>query len=464
MKPKTLITLLVIAGLLVGGYFILRNYQQKKATAASDFQTETIKKGNLTAIVGATGTVHTNQSAQLSWQTTGRIDTIRVSEGQAVRKDDILAELDAGSLPQTLILAKADLISAQRNLDKLLNSTLSQAQAQLALVNAQDELEKAQSDYNWESYPRGSSEQVGSAEANLNLAKSQLDNAQMFFDMVSDRPVTDPEYAQALIALNNAKTAVKNAQTNFDWISGNTTPDATEAAAKLAVAQAKVNDAEREWNRLKDGPDPDDVTVAQAQIDALQATLDQVNLRAPFDGTITDVRSKPGDEVNPGTITFRVDDFQHMLVDVQVTEVDINNVQIGQQAVVTFDAIPSTEYHGEVVKVARVGVSSAGTVNFTVTIELTDADSAVLSGMTAAVNIVIKQMEDVLLVPNRAVRLLNGERVVYLLKNGVSTPVNVTIGVTSDNYSEILGGDVKEGDTIILNPVIDLSNMMMMGR
>ena len=200
MKPKTLITLLVIAGLLVGGYFILRNYQQKKATAASDFQTETIKKGNLTAIVGATGTVHTNQSAQLSWQTTGRIDTIRVSEGQAVRKDDILAELDAGSLPQTLILAKADLISAQRNLDKLLNSTLSQAQAQLALVNAQDELEKAQSDYNWESYPRGSSEQVGSAEANLNLAKSQLDNAQMFFDMVSDRPVTDPEYSQALIA------------------------------------------------------------------------------------------------------------------------------------------------------------------------------------------------------------------------------------------------------------------------
>lgn len=464
MKPKTLITLLIIAGLLVGGYFVLRNYQQKKAAAATNFQTETIKKGSLTAIVGATGTVRANQSAQLSWNTTGRIEKITAEEGKIVAPDAILASLETTSLPQSLILAQADLVNARRNMDKLLNSTLSQAQAQLALVNAQDDLKNAQSNYNWDSHPRGSSEQIGTAEANLNLAKNQLDNAQMFFDMVSDRPTTDPEYAQALIALNNAKSAVKNAQINFDWISGNTSPDPTESAANLALAQAKVNDAQREWNRLKDGPDPDDVTVAQAQIDALQATLDQVNLRAPFAGTITDIRSKPGDEISPGTVSFRLDDLSHMLVDVQVTEVDINNIQVGQQSTLTFDAIPSTEYKGKVVEVASVGTTSAGMVTFLVTIELTDPDKAVLPGMTAAVTIVIKQMEDVLLVPNRAVRLLNGERVVYLLKNGVSTATKVTIGVTADNYSEIIGGDVKEGDTIILNPVVDLSNMMMMGR
>ncbi len=77
--------------------------------------------------------------------------------------------------------------------------------------------------------------------------------------------------------------------------------------------------------------------------------------------------------------------------------------------------------------------------------------------MTAAVNIVISNLKDILLIPNRAVRLVDGKRVIYLMKNGIQTTVEVEIGASSDTMSEYVSGDVKEGDVIILNPTIDFS-------
>ncbi len=77
-------------------------------------------------------------------------------------------------------------------------------------------------------------------------------------------------------------------------------------------------------------------------------------------------------------------------------------------------------------------------------------------GMTAGVNIVTTEIEDVLLVPNRAVRSQDGERVVYVVRNGTPTPVEVTLGASSDTQSQVLAGDLKEGDEIMLNPPTDL--------
>ena len=149
------------------------------------------------------------------------------------------------------------------------------------------------------------------------------------------------------------------------------------------MLEAQLDDAQREWERLKDGPDPADIAAAQARVAAAQATLDQASLVAPFAGTITSVESKPGDQVNPGTPAFRLDDLSHLWVDVEVSEVDINQVEVGQPASLTFDAILAKEYNGEVVEVSPVGTEIAGVVNFKVTVELTDADEDVRPGMTA---------------------------------------------------------------------------------
>ena len=106
----------------------------------------------------------------------------------------------------------------------------------------------------------------------------------------------------------------------------------------------------------------------------------------------------------------------------------------------SFDAMLANEYHGEVVEVALVGNNVQGVVNFTVTVELLDPDAQVRPGMTSAVNIVISQIDEALLIPNRAVRVMDGERVVFILNNGQLEPVQVTLGASSDLYSEVIDG------------------------
>ena len=91
-------------------------------------------------------------------------------------------------------------------------------------------------------------------------------------------------------------------------------------------------------------------------------------------------------------------------------------------------------------------------MNFTVTLELIDADELVKPGMTAAVNIVVTELTDVLLIPNRAVRVRENERVVYTLVDGKLIPVKVTLGQSSDSSSVLVEGDLQEGDLIVLNP------------
>ena len=221
---------------------------------------------------------------------------------------------------------------------------------------------------------------------------------------------------------------------------------------ELEVAKANLEKARQDYETWKDGPDPDEVAAVEARIAAAQATLDLAQIKAPFAGTITDVQIKVGDQVSPGNVAFRVDDLSHMLVDVQISEVDINNVQVDQEVNLTFDAILNKEYHGLVIEVARVGVVNQGLVNFTVTVELTDTDQGVKPAMTAAVNIIVNQLTDVLLVPNRAVRILEGKRVVYILQSKNPQPVEITLGASSDTVSEVLEGNLKVGDLIVLNP------------
>jgi HlyD family secretion protein len=380
--------------------------------------------------------------------------------GDMVAAGQTLAELAETSLPQSVIMAKAELVNAQQNLDNLVNSNANQAQAQLNLANAQQAYNNAL----WNRQVSNTSrvvnpDQVDAASAAVTLARDRVDTAEENFDRFDDRADSDPLKAGALSNLANARISLENAQKTLNYYTQ--TPNSQEVSiseGKIALAKAQLDDAQREWDRLKDGPDPDDIAAAQARVASIQATIDLVRITAPFDGTLTDVNILPGDQVSVGSVAFRIDDLSRMLVDVMVPEVDINSIKVGQEVDMTFDAIANRAYTGKVVEVARVGTTTAGVVNFEVTIEILDADEQVLPGMTAAVNIVISNLQDILLIPNRAVRLVDGKRVIYLMKNGIQTAVEIEIGSSSDTLSEFVSGDVKEGDVIILNPTVDFSS------
>ena len=230
---------------------------------------------------------------------------------------------------------------------------------------------------------------------------------------------------------------------------------------KLAVAKSNLEQAQRDYDRIKStGVDPNLVAEDQANIAALQATVNMGSLTAPFSGVVTESNSLIGDLVNAGTTSFRIDDMSKLLVDVQISEVDINSIKVGQPATLTFDAVTDKSYSAKVIKVASVGNTTSGTVNFTVTLQVLNPDEQVKPGMTAAVNFTVTQLKDILTIPNRAVRTVNNQRVVYILKNGIATAVPVELGASSDTSSQVLSGDLKEGDQIILNPSTDLLSLM----
>lgn len=451
---KIIISLLVVV-IAVGAFFGYQQIQKNRAQANSNWQTAIIQRGDLTAIVGATGTVRSNQNTLVSWQTSGRIGKISVKLDDSIREGQILASLDENSLSQSVILAKADLVTAERNLANLRNSALAKSQAELTLVQAEKALQDAKDKRDSKNFKRAEQATIDTARANLVLAQKAVDDAEEIFNQFVNRSEDDILRAQALSQLSNARLARDRAQASLNYLLELPDPqEIAEADARVALAQAQNDDAKREVERLQNGVDPKDIEAAEARVAAIKLLLNQVNLTAPFDGTITNILSKEADQVNPGSVSFRIDDLSHLLVDVLIAEVDINQVRVGQPADLTFDAIPGKSYKGEVYEVGRVGTTTQGVVNFMVTVEILDADQNVKPGMTVGVNIIVNQINDVVIAPNRGIRLLDGNRVIYVLKNNVPTPVRVQIGSTSDTFSEIFSDEVNVGDTIVLNPPV----------
>jgi HlyD family secretion protein len=452
---RWIIFLLVVILLGVGGYFgFERLRQQQQAAAISSLQTTPAGRGSLTATVGATGTVRANQSAVLSWLTSGTVEQINVKVGDEVTGDQVLATLSQTSLPQAVILAHSDLINAQKALDDLTPTELSISKAEQAVANAQKAVDDAQARVDSLSRSAAQSD-IDVAQATVLLAKIQLDRAWDQYKPYQDKPEDNPQRATYYNAWAQAKKQYDAAVTRLNNLLGNANSTTLSIAeSNLAVAKAQLEDAQKKLADLKAGPDPDDVTAARNRIAAAQATINMARIAAPFAGTITDVGQKPGDQVSPGVMAFRLDDLSRLLVDVSISEVDINRIAIGQDVVLTFDAIPNKEYHGRISEVALAGTSLQGVVDFSVTVELSDADAAVKTGMTAAVNVVVNQLEDVLLVPNRAVRVVDGQRVVYVLKDNQPVTVKIELGASSATVSEVVSGDLKEGDAIVLNPPV----------
>jgi HlyD family secretion protein len=455
-KSRKWIIIVVAVVVIIGavGVFVLPKMaaNTSKALLAS-YQTATVSKGDLTAYVGATGTVRSNQSAVLSWQTTGTIGKVNVARRQTVSANTVLAELDQTSLPQAIIMAQADLVTSQKALDSLLTSSEARANAQLALVKAQKALDDATKKRQSMQFQRASQETIDIAKANMIQAKDALDTASDIYNRNKGRSSDDVVYAAALSQFAAAQQRYDQSKYNFDYVQSlPSSLDIQEADANLEVAKSQVLAAKQDWEKVKDGPNEDDVAAAQARVAAAQATLNMAHLTAPFAGTITQVDIKPGDTASPTAPAFQLDDLSHLFVDIDVSEVDIDRVKIGQPVTLTLDAIQGSEFDGAVSDIAPVGTASTGSVNFTVTVEIKDQSQQIRPGMTAAANISVNQLKNVLLVPNKAIRTQNGKRIVYVIRSGLPTQIEITLGASSNTTSEVASGDIHAGDQIILNP------------
>jgi HlyD family secretion protein len=215
-------------------------------------------------------------------------------------------------------------------------------------------------------------------------------------------------------------------------------------------------DAQTNLANLKAGVSADDLTAAQAKVDIAKAALNQRYVVAPFPGTITLIKSMLGDQVSNGTQAMRIDDTSTMYVDLQISEIDVDRIKLDQNATLVFDALPTKTYNGTVNRIDSVGTIASGAVNFTVTVKMTDADANVKPGMTASASIVLEQVDNVMLVPNRGIRTQNNLKYVMVLQNGVINSEPVRVGISNDTQTEVTSTILKAGDLIVTNPLSDL--------
>jgi HlyD family secretion protein len=335
--------------------------------------------------------------------------------------------------------ALEDVETAQQALDDALNPTLKQAQALETIAAAEETLEDKQFwlDILTAPVPQTAIDQ---AYANMLLAKDALDDYQEEYDKIERRskisgfsipnlppgvpaPKIDmPNFRKILkqmtVQLTKLQIAYDDAVYKYYDLQEPVDPvDLAVAEADVAVAKAELTeakrewariqneptnadialleavleDAQREWARLKDGPDPDDVIAAEATVIAAQAAIDMAFITAPIDALIADVETEIGDQVAAGTYAFRLDDLSGLLVEVDVSEIEINLVQVGHPVIMTLDAISDQTFQGEVIEVAPFGVEQAGVVDFRVTVEIHDPSEDVKPGMTAAVSIIVNE-------------------------------------------------------------------------
>jgi len=391
--------------------------QRNGATAEEIYQTEAAVYGDISSIIEATGTVNAYQTVNLVWKTSGIIETLNVQLGSTVQPGDVLAVLAKDSLPQQIIQAEADLIAAEQALEELPNAAKTEAaKAAIAVSDAQEAYEDAVH------------------------YRSLLDEEVEYDVFAGFKKMQTPWGTFNIPQIENIKYYPSDEQK-------------AEADQDIAARLAAWEDAQRAYDRVKDGPDTRDVLAAEARILAAKAVLNQAWITAPFGGVITEIDAQTGDQVSAGAFAFRVDNLSDLLIELDISEIDINSVTVGQEVRIAFDAIEKKEYIGKVIAVDQIGTNIAGSVNFKATITIIDPDELVKQGMTAAVSIQVRSVKDALLVPNEAIRMVNNKRTVYVLNtDGTLRTVEVLLGIRSHLYSEVIGGVLQEGDLIVLNP------------
>jgi HlyD family secretion protein len=533
---KNHILILSLLLFMLGGLAACRGFNPFSGRS-QQLASQPVQRGEITAIVSATGQVRANQSANLEWRSSGIAKEINVKVGDRVSQGQVLGALDESSLPSGLILAKAERVDAQKALDELLNSQTQTAQARQALDQAEQALQDAQNPDLIRARAqqtvaqaqqavddaeqklaivksRPSQISIEQAHSNMIMAENKLENTQRQIKRVQKRLDKNPKdymffesrklYRRILksLEIQRAQQQVKvdeatakynrmqeppdpldlaEAEANLDYARANL--DAAErdyqrkkdgySPGEIAVLEAQRDDARREWERLKDGPDPADIQAAEARLEAAEATLTMDRITAPFSGVVTEVPVQRGDQVHAGTQAFRLDDLSSLLVDVNISEIDINRIQVGQPVRLTFDAVSVAiarsgqvdsqtgqetplEYQGRVVEVKDYGQEIQGVTHFGVTVEITDPDQWIKPGITAEAEFVVQRLEDVLRVPNSAIRFLDGQRVVYVLRRGSAEAVKITTGASSQDYSQVLSGDLAEGDMVLTDPPADI--------
>ena len=505
MKKRTVFWLvgaaIVVVGVLL--YAARQGGIDAQGGALPEGEIVTVTTGDLSASANATGHIAARTASNLSLSAPGLVASVPVRVGDTVHAGDALVTLDTTDLALNVAAAEqnlriqeanlaalqepaaaadiaaanANLASAQANLDDLragagaeeiaaaqasvqaaqanvwgASSNLSQAQesvTQAQIAAAQAQLAQAQATQKSAQIAYDQNPSSGNQSA-LTAANDNVAVAQAALDELLQGPNTDAvNGAQANVA--NAVAQQDAAQAGLDQLLAGAT------GAQIAAAEAQVAQAQASLDSLNSGPTTEQVQVAEAQVaqarlnlEAAQEALAQATLMAPFDGVITAVYVTEGEFASGRAVSMAATGGMELIL--SVDEVDVGDLRVGQPAIITLETWPDTRIDSEITAIApNAAPSNTGLVAYDVHVSLGQTDLPARLGMTANANLITANRENVLLVPNRAIRADRQANKYYvnLVVGETTQEMEVTIGLRDNEYTQITSG-LAVGDRLFI--------------
>ena len=337
------------------------------------FRTAKVERGPLTATVSATGTLNAVVTVQVGSQVSGQVKELFADFNSQVKRNQLVARIDPEKFQAAVAQSKAQVDMAkasvlnQRALVEKTRADLANAQAALAVAKAQT-----------------AKAQVAVVDSRRTLARNQ-DLKRRGFIAQADEDTAQAAYDSAVAQAESAK-AQEDAQAS----------QIRSAEAQLRVTEAQLQSAIA------------NVVQQEAALRQAQVDLDHTEIRAPVDGVVVsrtvDVGQTVAASLQAPTLFTIAQDLTQMQVDTNVDEADVGRIREGLRATFTVDSFANQNFNGEVMQVRKAPLVLQNVVTYNVVISARNPDLKLLPGMTANVRLVVSQKENVLKVPNAALR------------------------------------------------------------
>ena len=488
----------VVCVAVAGGVFLLRPQQAKPASVDANYTEAAPERRDVTNTLSGTGTLNPANTYTVKSLVEGKVLTGTIEEGDIVEESNVLYTIDSSDASTNFEKAEIAMQQAQRSYDKVVDRQYVRAEVAGVVsslkVTKGDEVTSGQE----VAVIRDSSKMLLTLEfpaadaANFSVGQSAAVTLDGTFEQL-DGTVTSVSGTDALSAGNlltrTVTITVKNAgglttaqaaTASINGVSSIGSATFAYQAERTLTAQAagtvtSINVQEGSEVAKDDiilGLSGDDLTEsiqsaseslrsAEISMQNLQDAMNNYTITAPISGTIIEKDAKVGDAVKAGDTLCIVYDLSYLEMSINVDELQISSISVGQKVQITADAVPDKTYVGTVTRVSMKGASNGGTTTYPVTIRIDDTEG-LRPGMNANAEIVVAEANNALVVPNAAVvrgsyvlvtkdspSAANADTAMEAPEGFVYVPVKT--GVSDDDYTQIVSG-IQEGDTIGYDP------------
>ena len=483
---------------VLGGWFILRPDKAQDANVDVNYVQITPEKRDLSNSLSGTGTLNPANTYNVKSLVAGKVLTCTIEEGDIVEEDTVLYTIDSSDATTKAEQASITLQQAQRSYDKTVDRQYVRAEVAGVVstlkVAKGDEVTSGQE----VAVIRDSSKMVLQLEfpaadaATFSVGQSAEVTLDGTFETLSGT-ITAVTGTDALSTGNLLTRTVTIAVRNAGGLTTAQAATASVNGVNCIAAKCFEYQAERTLTTLAAGTvtainvpeggavNKDDIVLqisgeeltetiqsaaetlrsAELNMDNLQEAMNNYTVTSPISGTIIEKNAKAGDALTTGSDLCTIYDLSYLEMTLNVDELQVSNVSVGQSVQVTADAVPDKTYTGTVTRVSMKGSSNGGTTTYPVTVRINETEG-LRPGMNANAEIVVAEAKNTLAVPNAAIvrggyvlvtkdspSAANADPDMAAPEGYVYVPVKT--GVSDDDYTQIVSG-ITGNDTVAYDP------------